>query len=64
MAGVHMALVMPNCAITEFNFTEHPLNEFLLAEPVKIVDGHVAAPTAPGARAEILIPAIGEAISL
>jgi L-alanine-DL-glutamate epimerase-like enolase superfamily enzyme len=48
MAGVHMALVMPNCAITEYNFTEHPLNDLLLAEPVKIVDGHIEAPRTPG----------------
>jgi L-alanine-DL-glutamate epimerase-like enolase superfamily enzyme len=48
MAGIHMALVMPNCAITEYNFTKHPLNDLLLAEPIKIEDGHVAAPRAPG----------------
>jgi D-galactarolactone cycloisomerase len=48
MAGVHLALVMPNCAITEYNFTEHPLNDLLLAEPVKIVDGHIKAPQTPG----------------
>jgi L-alanine-DL-glutamate epimerase-like enolase superfamily enzyme len=48
MAGVHMALTMPNCAITEYNFTEHPLNDLLLAEPVRIVDGHIEAPKAPG----------------
>jgi D-galactarolactone cycloisomerase len=48
MAGIHMALVMPNCAITEFNFTQHPLNDLLLAEPIRIEDGHVAAPTVPG----------------
>ena len=43
-----MALTMPNCAITEYNFTEHPLNDLLLAEPVRIVDGHIEAPKAPG----------------
>lgn len=48
MAGVHLALVMPNCAITEFNFTQHPLNDLLLAEPIRIEDGHIAAPTVPG----------------
>jgi L-alanine-DL-glutamate epimerase-like enolase superfamily enzyme len=48
MAGVHMALSMPNCAITEYNFTEHPLNDLLLAEPLRIVDGHIEAPKAPG----------------
>ena len=29
MAGIHFGLVTPNCAITEFNFTEHPLNDLL-----------------------------------
>jgi L-alanine-DL-glutamate epimerase-like enolase superfamily enzyme len=48
MAGVHMALAMPNCAITEFNLTQHPLNDLLLAQPIKIEDGHIAAPTLPG----------------
>jgi L-alanine-DL-glutamate epimerase-like enolase superfamily enzyme len=48
MAGIHMALVMPNCSITEYNFTEHPLNELLLAEPIRIEDGHLVAPTVPG----------------
>ncbi|HMN84810.1 MAG TPA: mandelate racemase/muconate lactonizing enzyme family protein [Bauldia sp.] len=47
-AGIHMALVMPNCTITEYNFTRHPLNDLLFAEPLRIEDGHVAAPTTPG----------------
>jgi L-alanine-DL-glutamate epimerase-like enolase superfamily enzyme len=48
MAGVHMALVMPNCAITEYNFTQHPFNDLFLAQPIKIADGHIVAPTTPG----------------
>jgi L-alanine-DL-glutamate epimerase-like enolase superfamily enzyme len=48
MAGVHLALAMPNCAITEYNFTEHPLNDLMLAQPIRIEDGHLAAPTVPG----------------
>jgi L-alanine-DL-glutamate epimerase-like enolase superfamily enzyme len=48
MAGVHMALVMPNCAITEYNFTQHPFNDLFLAQPIKIADGHIVAPTIPG----------------
>ena len=48
MAGVHFGLVTPNCAITEHNFTEHPLNELLAVQSVRPRDGHIAAPEAPG----------------
>ena len=48
MAGVHFGLVTPNCAITEFNFTEHPLNDLLAVAPVQPRDGHITAPEAPG----------------
>ena len=39
---------MPNCAITEYNFTQHPLNDLLLAQPIRVEDGHVTAPETPG----------------
>ena len=48
MAGVHFGLVTPNCAITEFNFTEHPLNDLLAVARVQPRDGHIAAPETPG----------------
>ena len=48
MAGVHFGLVTPNCAITEYNFTEHPLNDLLAVRSVRPQDGHIAAPEAPG----------------
>jgi L-rhamnonate dehydratase len=48
MAGVHFGLVTPNCAITEYNFTEHPLNELLAVESVRPREGHIVAPDAPG----------------
>jgi L-rhamnonate dehydratase len=48
MAGVHFGLVTPNCAITEYNFTEHPLNELLAVQDIRPRDGHIAAPEAPG----------------
>jgi L-alanine-DL-glutamate epimerase-like enolase superfamily enzyme len=48
MAGVHFGLVTPNCAITEFNFTEHPLNDLLAVASVQPRDGHIAAPETPG----------------
>ena len=48
MAGIHFGLVTPNCAITEFNFTEHPLNDLLAVAHVQPRDGHIAAPETPG----------------
>ena len=48
MAGVHFGLATPNCAITEYNFTEHPFNERLSAQPVRPRDGHIDAPDLPG----------------
>jgi L-alanine-DL-glutamate epimerase-like enolase superfamily enzyme len=48
MAGVHFGLVTPNVAITEYNFTEHPLNELLAVRSVRAQDGHIAAPETPG----------------
>lgn len=48
MAGVHFGLVTPNCAITEYNFTEHPLNDLLAVRSVRPQDGHIAAPETPG----------------
>lgn len=48
MAGIHFGLVTPNCAITEYNFTEHPLNELLAVQGIRTRDGHVTAPEAPG----------------
>jgi L-alanine-DL-glutamate epimerase-like enolase superfamily enzyme len=48
MAGVHLALVTPNCAITEYCFMDHPLNERLAATPFALSDGRLPAPEAPG----------------
>jgi L-alanine-DL-glutamate epimerase-like enolase superfamily enzyme len=48
MAGIHFGLVTPNCAITEYNFTEHPLNELLAAQSIRAHDGHISAPETPG----------------
>ena len=48
MAGLHLALVMPNCAITEYAFMDHPLNDLLSVEPVRPKDGYIQAPTTPG----------------
>jgi L-alanine-DL-glutamate epimerase-like enolase superfamily enzyme len=48
LAGLHLALVMPNCAITEYGFMDHPLNDRLSVEPVRPKDGCLEAPRAPG----------------
>jgi len=48
LAGLHLALVIPNCAFTEYGFLDHPLNDLLSVEPVRPVDGFLAAPTTPG----------------
>jgi len=48
MSGLHLALVMPNCAITEYGFMDHPLNDLLSVEPIRPKDGYIEAPTTPG----------------
>ncbi len=48
MAGVHFGLVTPNCAMTEYNFTEHPLNELLSVRSIRPRNGHIDAPDLPG----------------
>lgn len=48
LAGVHFGLATPNCAITEYNFTEHPFNDLLSVQPVRPRDGHIDAPDLPG----------------
>jgi D-galactarolactone cycloisomerase len=48
LAGVHFGLVTPNCAMTEYNFTEHPLNERLSIQKLQVSAGHIAAPVTPG----------------
>ena len=48
LAGLHLALVTPNCAMTEYCFMDHPLNDRLSVEPVRPEDGHLRAIDAPG----------------
>lgn len=48
MAGVHLALTLPNCAITEHGFMDHPLNEALAARPLALAEGYLPAPDEPG----------------
>ena len=48
LAGLHLALVTPNCAMTEYCFMDHPLNDRLSVDPVRPEDGHLRAPDGPG----------------
>jgi L-alanine-DL-glutamate epimerase-like enolase superfamily enzyme len=48
IAGAHLALTLPNCAISEYGFMDHPLNEALAVRPFALVDGCLPAPEEPG----------------
>ena len=48
LAGAHLALATPNCAIAEYCFMDHPLNDPLAVEPVRLKDGALPAPEQPG----------------
>ena len=48
LAGIHFALVTPNCAITEYCFMDHPLNDLLSIHPLRPQAGYVSAPEQPG----------------
>jgi len=48
LAGLHLSLVLPNCAMTEYTFMDHPLNDRLAVEPLRPKDGFVSAPRTPG----------------
>ena len=48
LAGLHLAPVTPNCAITEYCFMDHPFNDRLSTEPVRPRGGYLHAPDGPG----------------
>jgi L-alanine-DL-glutamate epimerase-like enolase superfamily enzyme len=48
MAGVHLGLTLPNCALSEYCFMDHPMNEPLSVAPFVLEDGCLAAPETPG----------------
>jgi L-alanine-DL-glutamate epimerase-like enolase superfamily enzyme len=48
MAGIHLSLTLPNCAITEYCFMDHPFNDKLSVEPVRPVEGYFTVPQGPG----------------
>jgi len=48
LAGLHLSLVIPNCAITEYSFMDHPLNDLLSVEPIRPHNGYIEAPKTVG----------------
>jgi L-alanine-DL-glutamate epimerase-like enolase superfamily enzyme len=48
MGNYHAAFASRNCTILELPNNPFPLREEMLVEPLRIVDGALAAPTAPG----------------
>jgi L-alanine-DL-glutamate epimerase-like enolase superfamily enzyme len=48
MGNYHAAFATPNCTILELPNVPNPLRDELLLDPVKLVDGKVAAPQVPG----------------
>ena len=48
MTGLHLSLVIPNCAITEYTFLDHPLNDLLSVEPIRPKHGYIEAPKTVG----------------
>jgi galactonate dehydratase len=52
-AVVHMAACTPNFLITEYVHTREAIYQRYVKEPLRIVDGHVQLPTAPGLGVEL-----------
>lgn len=48
MANFHAAFASRNCTILELSSVPNPLREELLIEPLRMVDGKIQAPRAPG----------------
>lgn len=53
MSNYHAAFASPNCAWLEYPTQPNPLITALLAEPLRIENGRVLAPTAPGLGIEL-----------
>jgi len=52
-ACLHLIAAIPNSVFLEFSVTDSALRRELLAEPFKVVQGHVAVPTRPGLGIEL-----------
>ena len=48
LSGVHLALVLPNCAMTEYCFVDHPFNDLLSTKPIRPRQGYFYASEEPG----------------
>jgi len=48
LAGLHLALTLPSCAMTEFCFMDHPLNERLSVTRLQPRSGYLHPPVEPG----------------
>jgi L-alanine-DL-glutamate epimerase-like enolase superfamily enzyme len=53
MANCHLGFTQPNCFILERPVMHNPLEVETLVEPLKIVDGYLLPPTAPGLGVEL-----------
>jgi len=48
LGNYHAAFASPNCRFLELPTVPNPLRDEMLTEPIRLVDGMVQAPTAPG----------------
>ena len=48
MAGVHLAVTLGNCAMSEYCFMNHPLNDRLSKSPIRPKEGCLSVVDAPG----------------
>ena len=53
MANYHAAFTMPNCRWLEYPTQPNPLIRELMVEPLRVVDGYVLPPTAPGLGVDV-----------
>lgn len=52
-SNYHAAFATSNCLMVEFPTIQNPLRHELLIEPLRVVDGYLQAPTAPGLGLQI-----------
>ena len=52
-ASLHLNAFQRRAEFVEFNTSQGPLSRAMVREPLKIVDGFVAVPTAPGLGVEV-----------
>ncbi len=53
MANYHLGFTQPNCFILERPVMQNPLEQETLVEPLRIEDGYLLPPTAPGLGVEL-----------